>query len=314
MFGFRRVWLQLLAQLQNLVVNSSCRWVGTISTYLIEQSLARKQALRIFGEEFQQLELMSSEDDRTPIASNRHSLEVDFALRESINRRQFRLPLPPDSRLNASRKLTRTKRLRHIIVGTQLEEKYLIRDLRNCAEDDDRDFAQMALERLAEITSGNPRKDQIQDHSQRPLGKKQLQPSLTVTGDRRDIALFREDSPKYLLHAWIVFNDKNRAEVCCACLAALGICRKPHVLDHHSRPFRTYRGRFKSDSDTSTGKTGMRDRFLANSTGLKSIDQSIHVADDNLILTNRPNLHHKVARRVNISRVEILPARILRPL
>ena len=54
--------------------------------------------------------------------------------------------------------------------------------------------------------------DQIQDHSERPLAAKQLQPSLPVTGHNSGVALVGKDSLQHLLHAWVVFNDENRTE------------------------------------------------------------------------------------------------------
>src|SRR5580692_3683699 len=116
MLRSRRIRLQLLSQFQDLVIYSSSRWIRIISPNFIEQSLACEHTLGTLGKELQKLELVRSEDHRTSAAPNCHFLEVYFTIRESINRWQSWLPLPPDGRLNSCRKLTRTKWLGYIII------------------------------------------------------------------------------------------------------------------------------------------------------------------------------------------------------
>jgi hypothetical protein len=184
-----------MSQFQDQVIDNARRWVRIKSPDLVEQCLASEHALRILNEEFQKLKLASGQDNRNPIPSNGHSLEVNFATRESINGRWRGLPPSPDSRLNARCKLTRAKGLGHIIIGTQLEKQYLIGNIRDCAKDDDRYFARMALEPLAELTTRDSGKDQVQQHCQRSLAVKQLQSGFTVSGNNGCIELSCEDSP-----------------------------------------------------------------------------------------------------------------------
>src|ERR1700679_2861008 len=67
MFGARWIRLQFLAQFQDLVIDCSGRWVRIISPNLIEQGLACEHALSILSEEFQELELVSSKNNRPTV-------------------------------------------------------------------------------------------------------------------------------------------------------------------------------------------------------------------------------------------------------
>src|ERR1700733_9864556 len=109
MFGPRWIRLQLLAQFKDLVIDCSGRWVRIISPNLIEQSFAGKHALRILSEEFQQLELVRSKDNRPAVAADRHFFKIDFAIGESAEGRDCTLSLPADCSLNPGRKLPRPK-------------------------------------------------------------------------------------------------------------------------------------------------------------------------------------------------------------
>src|SRR5580692_8359864 len=51
-FGVRRIYLQLLPQLQDLIIHSPRGWIGVVSPNLVEQDFTREHALRILCEEF----------------------------------------------------------------------------------------------------------------------------------------------------------------------------------------------------------------------------------------------------------------------
>src|SRR5580704_10744677 len=85
MFRISRIRLQLLAQLQNLVIDgSSCR-IEVVSPNLVQQDVTREHALGIIGKELQELELMRGEHNRPAAAQNGHLLKVNFAIAKAIS-------------------------------------------------------------------------------------------------------------------------------------------------------------------------------------------------------------------------------------
>src|SRR5580692_9562025 len=98
---------------------------------------------------------MSGQDDGASTAPNRHLFEVDFTIRKAANRLRRGLPLSAYGGLNARRKLTWTKGLRHVVVSAQFQQKHFVGNFGNCAEHHDGNIARQALECLAELASGN---------------------------------------------------------------------------------------------------------------------------------------------------------------
>src|ERR1700744_2466438 len=133
-----RIRLQLLAQLQDLIIHGTRSRIEVISPNLIQQQIACKDTLGIFGKKFQKLELVSGEDNRLPVALDGHFFEVDFTFSKAIDRRWRRLALSADGCLNAGCELSWAKGLGDVVVGPQFKKQHLIRDFRDRAEHYDR--------------------------------------------------------------------------------------------------------------------------------------------------------------------------------
>src|SRR5579875_2774912 len=66
--------LQLLAQLEDLVINGACSRVGVIAPDFIQQHFTREHTVDIQRKELEQLELVRGENNRGTIAPGRHAL------------------------------------------------------------------------------------------------------------------------------------------------------------------------------------------------------------------------------------------------
>src|SRR3984957_4134698 len=75
MLGVCRIWLQLLAQLQNLIIYRTRRRIEIVSPNLVEQDIACEDALGIYREEFQELEFVSGKNNRIAGTPHGHSFE-----------------------------------------------------------------------------------------------------------------------------------------------------------------------------------------------------------------------------------------------
>src|ERR1700710_1198942 len=101
MLWIRRIWLQLLAQLQNLIIYGPRGRIRVVSPDLVEQDLTCEHTVKIICKKLQQLELVSGEDYGDTAAACSHTLEVDLTIREAKDGRPDGFPLPTNCRLNA---------------------------------------------------------------------------------------------------------------------------------------------------------------------------------------------------------------------
>src|SRR5580692_9530784 len=106
MLRIRRVRLELLPQLQNLVVHGPCGRIRVVSPDLVKQQLPCQHAVHILCKELKQLELVSGEDHWNSALPYSHALEVDVAVAKVKEGRACGLTLPSDCRLNARHKLS----------------------------------------------------------------------------------------------------------------------------------------------------------------------------------------------------------------
>jgi len=212
MFGIGRIRFEFLTELEDLVIHGpGCR-IRIIPPYLIEKSVACKDALSFFREELQELELVGGEDDGLAAAMDGHLLEVDFAIGEAVNRGQTGLALAPDGGVDPGREFARAEGLGDVVVCSEFEEKDLVGDFSDGAEDNDGGFAGLGLESLAEFATGDVGEDQVEDDGERPLAAKELERCVAVRRNDGGIAFLGEDAAEHSLHALIVFDDEDSAQ------------------------------------------------------------------------------------------------------
>src|SRR3569833_2216501 len=114
--GIRRIRLELLAELENLVIHGAGRRIRIISPDLDEERISREDPFSLLGEELQELEFMSCEDHRPATAVNGHLVEVDFTVGEPVDAGKSRLALTPDCGVDPGGKLPRTEGLSDVVV------------------------------------------------------------------------------------------------------------------------------------------------------------------------------------------------------
>src|SRR6185437_1747095 len=110
----RRIVLEFLPQLEDLVIHGARSGIRVIAPYLIQQAVARQHPLRILGKEPHQLKLMRREHHLHTASPGDHLLKVQFAIAELIDRGSSR-PVPPaDGSLNACHDHPRAEWLCHV--------------------------------------------------------------------------------------------------------------------------------------------------------------------------------------------------------
>src|SRR5579871_2016501 len=103
-----RIWFELLAQLQYLVINCPCSGVCVVSPDLIQQELPCQDAIHVLCKEFQKLEFMGREDYRNSASSCAHAIEVKFAFGKAKRAWMAGFTLPTNRSLHAGHKLAWT--------------------------------------------------------------------------------------------------------------------------------------------------------------------------------------------------------------
>src|SRR5579863_664163 len=173
-----RVRLQLLTQLQDLIINGASSRIKIVSPDLIQKDITCENSLGILGEKLQELELVSSKDDRLPVATDCHLLEVNFAISKAINGRRSRLALSADGCLNAGGERSWAEGLRDVVISPQFEKQYLIRNVHDRTEHHKRGLSGEPLECLPSSPSGTPGENQLKDHCEWLPAAKQIQARL----------------------------------------------------------------------------------------------------------------------------------------
>src|SRR4051812_12744394 len=153
--GIGRIWFEFLTELEDLIIHGAGCRIRIIPPYLVEESVAREDALGLLREEFEELELVRGEDDGLAAAVDGHFLEVDFAIGEAVYRGQACLALTTDGGVDTSGEFARAEGLGDVVVGSEFEEQDLVGDFSDGAEDDDRRFAGLSFEALAEFATGD---------------------------------------------------------------------------------------------------------------------------------------------------------------
>src|SRR5690242_13880941 len=100
MYWVGGVFLQLLTQFQDVVVDGSGRGVIVVSPNLVQQFIARDNPLRVLQQEFQRLELLSCKGNSLSLADHFHFADIDVNIVEGKLLAQLGLDRAPQGSAN----------------------------------------------------------------------------------------------------------------------------------------------------------------------------------------------------------------------
>src|ERR1700738_2233044 len=213
--GLRRIYLQLLPQLQNLVVHRSRGGIRGVAPDIVQQLFACNHSLGVIDKVSEQFDLVRSEDNRDSFLEELHRGEVrgDIAECNLIASVGSGLLCAADGGLDPRRQFARAERLGDVIIRAKLQQQHLIGHLGDSAQPHDRRVRRPRLDPFADLPPRQPRQHQVKHYARWPqrLARRQTLNPVARYMDR--IALRCELAVQRLLYAGIVLYYENCAHL-----------------------------------------------------------------------------------------------------
>src|SRR5262249_30217229 len=118
----RWVFLQLLAEFQNVIIDSSGRGIVLVSPYLIQEFVAANDTLWILYQKLKCLEFLGRQDYRLAVTFHFHLLEIGGDIGKADNLR-FRHPgRMPQGSSHSGEQLPRAERFGHVVIRSEFKQ------------------------------------------------------------------------------------------------------------------------------------------------------------------------------------------------
>jgi hypothetical protein len=205
------VFLQFLAELENVVVDGARRRIILITPYFGQQFVAADLSIGILHQKLKRFEFLGGQKHGLPIAFDFHFLEVDgnvvkadYLLIGSAGGVAKRGP-------HTGQQFPGTEWLGHIVIGAQLEQQDFVADIAGRTEHDDRQCGGECPDFFAYIEAREFGKAQVKNHGcrRRRLEAAERGPAvgLRLYGVSRRL----KETPERFLDGAIVFDDEDTA-------------------------------------------------------------------------------------------------------
>src|SRR3954454_348043 len=116
MYRARWVFLQLLAEFQDVIVDGAGGWIILISPHLVQQFIAADDSLGILHQELKGLEFLSSQHHWLAVPLDFHLLEVRGDVVEAHDLSFGNARCVSQGSANPGQKFPRTERLGYIVI------------------------------------------------------------------------------------------------------------------------------------------------------------------------------------------------------
>ena len=208
--GFVDVVLELRAQLVDEVVDRARRAVVVEAPDLVEDLVAGEDAPAVLDQVLEQVELAARALLRRAVDDELLAREVDLQvpLLELVDLAHDRLA-PPEHGLDARGELLDRERLRHVVVGPELEPEHLVALVALRRQDDDRDAGVVLAHRLAHLEAVELGQHQVEEHEIGLLVEGLLDRLLAVLRDVDGVALEAEASLEAEPDRGVVLDDQD---------------------------------------------------------------------------------------------------------
>jgi hypothetical protein len=163
--GSGRIGFKLLAQLHDVVVDGPCGRVRGVVPDVGEEFLTGDDAVGVFDEVLEQLNLVCGESDGDSVLGDNHPGEVGRDVSEGDLLGLGRTLGAADGCLDSCHEFAGAKGLGDVVVGSHLEEQDLVGDLGDGAEDDDWGGGGPALDALADLETGETGKHEVENYT-----------------------------------------------------------------------------------------------------------------------------------------------------
>jgi hypothetical protein len=122
-------------------------------------------------------------------------------------------PGPPEQGADPRAELADRERLRHVVVGAQVQPDDAVRLLAAGGQHQDRDFDPVGPQLPADVVPARPRQHQIENQEVRALLPDQAQAGLAVPGGQHLVGLEPEAVRQRAQQGRLVFDDEDPAHV-----------------------------------------------------------------------------------------------------
>src|SRR3954469_21475733 len=133
MYRARWVFLQFLAEFQDVIVDRAGGRIVLISPDLVKQFIAADDSVGILNQELERFEFLSRQHHRCAIPLDLHLFEVrgDVIEADDLSLRDTRRVAQGGA--NPSQQFARTERFGHVVVRTKFKKKNFVGDVAGCA-------------------------------------------------------------------------------------------------------------------------------------------------------------------------------------